>query len=56
MTNDTTARVMIGGAVAKFHGINPKTGYNNCRTVLYVGTSPMVSHAHNTGMSSPATG
>lgn len=53
LTNDTTAKVMIAGAMASFYGINPKTDYDNCQMVLYVGTNPMVSHAHNTGMFKP---
>lgn len=53
LTNDTTAKVMIAGAMARFYGINPKTDYDACRMVLYVGTNPMVSHAHNTGMFQP---
>lgn len=53
LTNDTTAKVMIAGAMARFYGINPKTDYDNCRMVMYVGTNPMVSHAHNTGMFQP---
>jgi anaerobic selenocysteine-containing dehydrogenase len=53
LTNDTTAKVMIAGAMGKFYGINPKTDYDNCQMVLYVGTNPMVSHAHNTGMYQP---
>ncbi len=53
LTNDTTAKVMISGAMASFYGINPKTDYDNCMMVMYVGTNPMVSHAHNTGMYQP---
>lgn len=53
LTNDTTAKVMMAGAMAKFYGINPKTDYDNCQMVIYVGTNPMVSHAHNTGMFNP---
>ena len=53
LTNDTTAKVMLAGAMAKFYGINPKTDYDHCRMVVYVGTNPMVSHAHNTGMYQP---
>ena len=53
LTNDTTAKVMISGAMAKFYGINPKTDYDDCMMVMYVGTNPMVSHAHNTGMYQP---
>lgn len=53
LTNDTTAKTMIAGAMARFYGVNPKTDYENCRMVLYVGTNPMVSHAHNTGIFKP---
>jgi anaerobic selenocysteine-containing dehydrogenase len=53
LTNDTTAKVMIAGAMARFYGVNPKTDYDNCKMVMYVGTNPMVSHAHNTGMFQP---
>lgn len=53
LTNDSTCKVMISGAMAKFYGINPKTDYENCQLVIYVGTNPMVSHAHNTGMFNP---
>ncbi len=53
LTNDTTSKVMIAGAMAAFYGVNPKTDYENCMMVLYVGTNPMVSHAHNTGMYQP---
>ena len=53
LSNDTTAKVMIAGAMARFYGINPKTDYENCKLALYVGTNPMVSHAHNTGMYQP---
>lgn len=53
LTNDTTAKTMIAGAMGRFYGINPKTDYDSCRMVLYVGTNPMVSHAHNTGMFNP---
>jgi anaerobic selenocysteine-containing dehydrogenase len=53
LTNDGTAKVMMSGAMARFYGINPKTDYDNCELVIYVGTNPMVSHAHNTGMFNP---
>lgn len=53
LTNDTTAKVMMAGAMGKFYGINPKTDYDNCKMVIYVGTNPMVSHAHNTGIYQP---
>jgi len=53
LSNDTTAKVMLAGAMGAFYGINPKTDYDNCKMVIYVGTNPMVSHAHNTGMYQP---
>jgi anaerobic selenocysteine-containing dehydrogenase len=53
LTNDTTAKTMIAGAMARFYGVNPKVDYDNCMMVLYIGTNPMVSHAHNTGMYQP---
>ena len=53
LTNDSTAKVMLAGAMAHFYGINPKTDYDNCKMVIYVGTNPMISHAHNTGMYQP---
>ena len=53
LSNDTTAKVMMAGAMAQFYGVNPKTDYDACKLVVYVGTNPMVSHAHNTGMFQP---
>ncbi len=55
LTNDGTAKVMLAGAMGGFYGLNPKTDYDNVEMLLYVGTNPMVSHAHNTGMFNPAT-
>jgi anaerobic selenocysteine-containing dehydrogenase len=55
LTNDGTAKVTIAGEMANFYGINPKTDYDNCELVIYVGTNPMVSHAHNTGMFNPGS-
>lgn len=54
LTIDGTAKVMIAGAMGGFPGLNPKTDYDNVQMLLYVGTNPMVSHAHNTGMYNPA--
>lgn len=54
LTNDGTAKVMISGAMGRFYGLNPKTDYDNVDMLIYVGTNPMVSHAHNTGMFNPA--
>jgi anaerobic selenocysteine-containing dehydrogenase len=53
LTNDTTAKTMIAGAMARFYGVNPKVDYDNVMMVLYIGTNPMISHAHNTGMFQP---
>ena len=53
LTNDGTAKVMLAGAMAGNHAINPKTDYDNVELMIYVGTNPMVSHAHNTGMFNP---
>jgi anaerobic selenocysteine-containing dehydrogenase len=53
LTNDGTAKVMLAGAMAGTHAINPKTDYDSVELMIYVGTNPMVSHAHNTGMFNP---
>ena len=37
-----------------FTGLIPKTDYHHADMLIYVGTNPMVSHAHNTGMYNPA--
>jgi anaerobic selenocysteine-containing dehydrogenase len=55
LTNDGTAKLMLAGTMGAFYGLNPKTDYNNVEMLIYVGTNPMVSHAHNTGMYNPAT-
>ncbi len=54
LTNDGTAKVMLAGAMGGFYGLNPKTDYEGVDMLLYVGTNPVVSHAHNTGMFNPA--
>jgi anaerobic selenocysteine-containing dehydrogenase len=54
LTNDGTAKTMIAGTMGRFYGLNPKTDYDNVDMLIYVGTNPMVSHAHNTGMFNPA--
>lgn len=54
ITIDGTAKIVISGAMAQFPGFNAKTDYDNVRMLLYVGTNPMVSHGHNTGMFQPA--
>ena len=54
LTIDGTAKMMMAGAMGEFFGLNPKTDYDNVEMLIYVGTNPMVSHAHNTGMFNPA--
>jgi anaerobic selenocysteine-containing dehydrogenase len=54
ITNDGTAKIMAAGTMGGFFGLNPKTDYDNVEMLIYVGTNPMVSHAHNTGMFNPA--
>ena len=54
LTIDGVAKVLVAGAVGGFLGLNPKTDYDSVNMILYVGTNPMVSHAHNTGMFNPA--
>jgi anaerobic selenocysteine-containing dehydrogenase len=54
LTIDGCAKVMIAGAMGGFPGLNAKTDYDHVELLLYVGTNPMVSHAHNTGMYNPA--
>jgi hypothetical protein len=53
LTNDGTAKAMLAGAMAGSHALNPKTDYDSVELMIYVGTNPMVSHAHNTGMFNP---
>ena len=53
LTNDGTAKTMVSGAMAATYAINPKTDYDRVEMLIYVGTNPMVSHAHNTGMFNP---
>ncbi len=54
LTIDGVAKVLVAGAVGGFPGLNPKTDYDAVSMLIYVGTNPMVSHAHNTGMYNPA--
>ena len=54
LTIDGTAKTMMAGAMGAHFGLNPKTDYDNVELLIYVGTNPMVSHAHNTGMFDPA--
>ena len=53
MTIDGVAKVLVAGAMGAFPGLMPKTDYDNVRMLIYVGTNPVVSHAHNTGMFKP---
>lgn len=54
LTIDGTAKVLVSSLVGGFPGLNPKTDYDNADMLLYVGSNPMVSHGHNTGMYQPA--
>ena len=54
LTNDGTNKTMLAGAMGGSFVLNPKTDYDNVKLMLYIGTNPMVSHAHNTGMFNPA--
>jgi anaerobic selenocysteine-containing dehydrogenase len=54
LTIDGTAKAMMATAMAGFP-LNPKTDYENVDLLIYVGTNPVVSHAHNTGMYDPVT-
>ena len=54
LTIDGTAKLLVAMQVGGFPGLNPKTDDANCDMLLYVGTNPMVSHGHNTGMYNPA--
>lgn len=54
LTNDGCAKPMLAGAMGGFYGLMPRTDYEQCNLLIYVGTNPMVSHAHNTGMTNPA--
>lgn len=53
LTIDGTSKTMLAFAMAGFP-LNPKTDYDDVELLVYVGTNPMVSHAHNTGMFNPA--
>ena len=54
LTIDGTAKLLAAMQVGGFPGLNPKTDERNCEMLIYVGTNPMVSHGHNTGMFNPA--
>lgn len=53
LTIDGTAKVMVASLVGGFPGLNAKTDYDNVEMLVYVGSNPMVSHGHNTGMFNP---
>ncbi len=55
LTIDGTSKLTMAAALGAHLGFNPKTDYDNVELLIYVGTNPMVSHAHNTGMYDPAT-
>ena len=54
LTIDGTAKTMLAAAMTGFP-LNPKTDYDHVELLIYVGTNPVVSHAHNTGMYDPVT-
>ena len=54
LTIDGTVKTMMATAMAGFP-LNPKTDYDNVELLIYVGTNPVVSHAHNTGMFDPVS-
>ncbi len=54
LTIDGTAKVLVACMVGGFPGLGPKTDNDNVEMLLYVGSNPMVSHGHNTGMFNPA--
>jgi anaerobic selenocysteine-containing dehydrogenase len=55
LTNDGCAKPMLAGAMGGAYPMMPRTDYDTVELLIYVGTNPMVSHAHNTGMFNPAT-
>jgi anaerobic selenocysteine-containing dehydrogenase len=54
LTIDGTSKLTMAATMGGHFGLNPKTDYDNVELMIYVGTNPMVSHAHNTGMYDPA--
>lgn len=54
LTIDGTAKTLVAMLMGGFPGLNPKTDYDRAAMLIYVGTNPMVSHGHNTGMFNPA--
>ncbi|MEO5586160.1 MAG: molybdopterin-dependent oxidoreductase, partial [Novosphingobium sp.] len=53
LTNDGTAKAMLAGAMTGSFALGPRTDYGAVELLVYIGTNPMVSHAHNTGMFNP---
>lgn len=53
LTNDGCSKPMLAGAMAGTYALSPRTDYDKVDLLIYVGTNPMVSHAHNTGMFNP---
>lgn len=53
LTNDGTCKSMLAGAMTGSFALGPRTDYANVELLIYIGTNPMVSHAHNTGMFQP---
>ena len=46
--------MLVACLVGGFPGLNPKADYENAEMLMYIGSNPMVSHGHNTGMCNPA--
>jgi anaerobic selenocysteine-containing dehydrogenase len=55
LTIDGTTKLMLAGAMGGTYHLNPKTDYDRVELLVYIGTNPMVSHAHNSGMFNPAS-
>ncbi|GGC14228.1 hypothetical protein GCM10011494_36310 [Novosphingobium endophyticum] len=54
ITIDGTAKILVASLVGSFPGLNAKADYENVDMLLFVGSNPMVSHGHNTGLYQPA--
>lgn len=54
ITIDGAAKLLVAMQMGGFPGLGPKTDNADCDMLIYVGTNPMVSHGHNTGMFNPA--